>query len=217
MYKNSSVKLSLAESRLTAVNDNDYQIQVLDNVAPNGDDLYKVVYDARFEGMEEPQEEIHRVIPEDDVPRLLVTLCLRSCYLPITEKVTLSMLAKDHPTLFWSIVSRSDNDAKNIPLESVLTEIFPGDENWSHLSQQGARQRTQAPHNADPPCNELAQLERGSSEDESVAEVLMQCYDFNDSNDVQCHETSISNDTNRAWPVFYSCAFPLKEKNHTLE
>ena len=156
MYKNSSVKLSLAESRLTAVNDSDCQIQVLKNLAPNGDDLYKVVYDARFEGMEEPQEEIHRVIPEDDVPRLLVTLCLRSCYLPITEKVTLSMLAKHHPTLFWSIVNRSDNDAKNIPLESVLTEIFPGDENWSHLSQQGGRQRRQASHNADPPCNKLA-------------------------------------------------------------
>ena len=75
----------------------------------------------------------------------------------------------------------------------------------------------QASHNADPPCNELAQLESGSSEDVCVAEALMQCHDFSDSNDVQCHETSILNDTNRAWPVFTSCAYPVKEKNHTSE
>ena len=106
-----------------------------------------------------------------------------------------------------------DNDAKNIPLETALTEIFPGEENWSHLSQQGGRQRRQAPHHADPPCNELAQLERGSSEDVCVAQELMRCYNFSDSNDVP---SVVLNDTNSAWPVLNSCACPLNEKKSHL-
>ena len=85
MCKHLSHGRILAESRLAAVHDNEYEIQVLESKVPIGDDLYKVIYNTCGEGIVEKKEEHHQVIPEDDVTSLIVILCLQSVFLPTKE------------------------------------------------------------------------------------------------------------------------------------
>ena len=159
-----SDKRRLGEWRLKAVDESDYTINFVKSNEPNGDDYYEVVYPTSCEEVAAEVVEHQPVVSEDELRCQLVTLCLRSQFLPTKDKVAPLMLAEHHPSLFWSLVIYSAKHAEDASLQADLIEICPEKVDWSHLFQQG-RQRRQAPHHADFRCSELDQLAHGSKEE----------------------------------------------------
>ena len=121
-------------------------------------------------------------LSEDEVACRLVTLCVRSCFLPTKMKVTPHMLAERHLSLFWSLVhhhwshdERGGNDDGPPSWKDVLSRIFPDKEYWSHLKEEQKRQRNRAPQCSDGyDCRDLAPLQKGSDEDLQVALCLFE-------------------------------------------
>jgi len=195
----------IGEWRLKAVDGSDCSVNFVQNKEPDGDDYYEVMYPTFCEGVAAAERvEHYPVVSEDELKYRLVTLSLRSQFLPTKEKLAPLMLAEHHPSLFWSLVTYSAKHAEVASLQDALIEICPEKMDWSHLLQQG-RQRRQAPQHGDCRCSELDQLAHGSKEDWIVSNVLLQYY-----------RAIFVNDTNNPLHVFNSCLHPLEERKSKL-